>query len=121
MDEVAIVDAYGAAWNEADEARRLTLLDASWAQGGVYQDPTGRAEGRSALHAHIGGFHLMMPGHTIENTSGVDVYGANFRFTWRMLNGAEPVAEGMDFGTFDGEGRIASITGFFGPFPQRAS
>ena len=61
MDLAEAVAAYGAAWNETDEAKRRTLLEQSWADDAVYQDPTGRAEGREALVAHIGGFHAMMP------------------------------------------------------------
>ena len=115
MDPNEVVEAYGAAWNEPDDARRLALLERSWADDGVYQDPSGRAEGRTALHAHIGGFHSIMDGHTIDTTSKIDVYGDNFRFAWTMRNGGDVVLEGMDFGTFAPDGRIATITGFFGP------
>ena len=120
MDLAEIVAAYGASWNETDEEKRRKLLEQSWADDAVYQDPMGRAEGREALVAHIGGFHQMMPGNTIDATSGVDVYGDVFRFAWVMRNEQGEVAlEGMDFGEVAPDGRLKSITGFFGPFPDR--
>jgi hypothetical protein len=119
MDLHETVAAYGAAWNEPEEDKRRTLLEQSWAEGAVYQDPTGRAEGRDALVAHIGGFQQMFPGNTIENTSGVDTYGEVFRFAWVMRDASgSPALEGMDFGEVAPDGRLKSISGFFGPFPD---
>ena len=117
MDATEIVNAYGAAWNEPDEQARRALLEQSWADGGAYSDPTGSADGRDALVAHIGGFQAMMPGHTIDMTSGLDTRDNVFRFAWVMRNGTETVLEGMDFGELAPDGRIARIVGFFGPFP----
>jgi len=119
MDLQEIVNAYGASWNEIDEEKRRKLLEQSWADDAIYQDPTGRAEGREALVAHIGGFQEMMPGHTIDATSAVDTHGSVFRFAWVMTGPDGAVAlEGMDFGTVAPDGRLESITGFFGPFPD---
>ncbi len=112
------VAAYAAAWNEADEDARRALLERSWTEDGVYIDPTGRAEGRSALVRHIGGFHARMPGNRIEMASGVDEHDGLLRFTWQMLGPDGVVAlDGMDFGELDGDGRLKLIVGFFGPFP----
>jgi hypothetical protein len=115
------VAAYAAAWNEQDEDARRSLLERSWADDGVYTDPTGRAEGRAALVQHIGGFHSRMPGNRIELASGIDEHQGLLRFTWRML-GADGVVllDGMDFGELDGDGRLTRIVGFFGPFPAAA-
>ncbi len=119
MDTNGIVAAYGASWNEADPDKRRALLEQSWADDAIYQDPTGRAEGRDALVAHIGGFHEMFPGNTIDATSGVDTYGNVIRFAWVMRDDKGGVAlVGMDFGELAPDGRLASITGFFGPFPD---
>jgi hypothetical protein len=117
MDAIEIVNAYGAAWNETDEGARRVLLDQSWADDGQYSDPTGSADGRDALLAHIGGFQAMMPGHTIDMTSGLDTRDNVFRFAWVMRNGTEVLLEGMDYGEFAPDGRVSKIVGFFGPFP----
>jgi hypothetical protein len=121
VDATETVAAYGAAWNEPDDAARAALLASAWSDDGTYEDPTGRADGRAALVAHIGGFHVMMPGHTIVQTTGVDVYGCLFRFGWAMRHETDVAVEGMDFGEFADDGRIRRITGFFGPFPELAT
>jgi hypothetical protein len=117
MDAIEIVNAYGAAWNEPDEGARRALLDQSWADNGQYSDPTGAADGRDALVAHIGGFQAMMPGHTIDMTSGLDTRDNVFRFAWVMRKGTEDIVDGMDYGEFAPDGRVSKIVGFFGPFP----
>ena len=119
MDAAQVVATYGAAWNEADEAKRRALLEAAWAEDGVYLDPMGRADGREALVAHIGGFHQMMPGHRIDMVSGVDEHDGYLRFAWKMVDPDGAVAmEGVDFGSLDGDGKLKSIVGFFGPWPE---
>jgi hypothetical protein len=117
MDTDDIVATYGAAWNEIDEAKRTALLESSWADDGVYLDPTATAAGRAALIAHIGGFQEIMPGHTIDLTSGVDAHARVFRFSWVMRKADDIVLEGVDFGELAPDGRIRRIVGFFGPFP----
>jgi len=121
MDTNEIVAAYGAAWNEPDEAKRTALLDKAWSDDGIYNDPTATAYGRDALITHIAGFHAAMPGHTIDLTSGVDTYDGVFRFAWVMRNGNEVTLEGVDFGELAPDGRIQRIVGFFGPFPTLAA
>lgn len=111
-----MVEAYGQAWNEADPAVRQALLDKAWADDGVYCDPTAKVEGRAALLAHIAGFAAQFAGARIETRSRVDEHGDNFRFAWEMIDASgASVMEGVDFGTLAADGRIASITGFFGP------
>jgi SnoaL-like domain len=117
MDTREIVTTYGAAWNEPDDAKRAALLDKAWADDGIYNDPTATAFGRDALVAHIGGFHAVMPGHTIDLVSGVDAQGGFFRFAWVMRKGDQIALEGIDFGELAPDGRIHRIVGFFGPFP----
>ena len=117
VDTKQIVATYGAAWNEPDEAKRASLLEQSWADDGIYTDPTATADGRAALAAHIAGFREIFPGRTIEQASGVDVTDGGLRFAWVMRNGDDVELEGMDFVELAPDGRIKRIAGFFGPFP----
>lgn len=117
MNAHEVVTTYCAAWNETDATKRAQLLEAAWADDGVYHDPTGTAEGRTMLLQHIGGFQTQFPGHTIDPASGVDDNGNGLRFAWVMRNGDETVLEGMDFAELAPDGRIRRIEGFFGPFP----
>ena len=118
MDTDTLIATYEAAWQESDEQARLDLLSKCWAEHGVYEDPSGRAEGRASLSAHIAGFHGAYPGARIEVTSGVQSFGDNLRFNWQMCmtDGSVPVS-GVDFGQVAPDGRLARITGFFGEVP----
>jgi hypothetical protein len=113
------VSAYGAAWLEPDEAARRKLLEAAWADDGVYCDPTGKAEGRESLVVHIAGMRAAFPDHRLDILSGVDDHDGYLRFSW-ALSGPDGsvVLEGVDFGTVAADGRLASIVGFFGPLPE---
>ncbi len=113
------VELYGAAWSEPDETKRRELLERAWADDGVYTDPTAEVTGRDALVAHIGGFLDQTQGARIVITSGVDSHhGTRLRFSWQMQNADGAVlADGIDYGQLDEDGRLELIVGFFGPFP----
>ncbi len=118
-----IVLTYAAAWAETDEGKRRALLEKSWAENGIYTDPTGEAVGREALVHRIEGFHQQrFPGHRILGTSGVDDHHGRLRFTWAVVSPeGRRVLEGVDFGEVGSDGRLISITGFFGPPRQLPS
>ena len=119
MELAEKVMAYGAAWNEADEAERRRLLETAWTDDGVYCDPTARTDSREALVAHITGFRSQFPGHSIVQTSGVDDHNGFFRFEWELQAAdGTAVIEGIDVGEVGVDGRIARITGFFGAPPE---
>ncbi|HEV8063861.1 MAG TPA: nuclear transport factor 2 family protein [Acidimicrobiales bacterium] len=119
MDAAAVVTAYGSSWNEHDEDTRRQLLESAWAEQGTYCDPTATVEGREALVAHIGGFQVAMPGHTIDIETSVDEHDGHLRFAWAMRGpDGSVVLEGMDYGRLGEDGRLQQIVGFFGPFPS---
>lgn len=122
MDATETVTAYGSSWNEADEAKRRALLEAAWADDGVYCDPTAEARGRDALLEHIAGFRELFPGARIEPTSAVEEHHGWARFAWAMVgaDGATAV-EGFDVCEFAPDGRLQRIVGFFGSFPPPAA
>jgi len=120
MEPKDAVRAYGEAWGDVSEAQRRELLDASWADGGVYCDPLTTVTGRRAVEQHIADFADRLPGHTIVVTTGVDSHDGFARFGWeiRQPDGAV-LSEGMDFVAFAADGRISRVIGFFGPLPPR--
>jgi len=110
------VEWYGRAWQEPDPAERRRLLDACWADDGVYCDPTARVRGRAGLAEHIGGFQEQFAGCRIELTTAPDEHDGYVRFGWRIVrDGGDQVSEGTDFGELDDDGRLRRIVGFFGP------
>ena len=116
-----VIEAYAAAWNEAEEAGRRRLLERSWADDGTYTDPTAHVEGREALARHIAGLQQRVPGARIFLTSGVDEHHGVLRFTWRLVGPDETMTvEGVDFGELSSDGRLRRIVGFFGPPPTAA-
>ena len=116
---VEAVTAYAAAWAEPDEDSRRALLEKSWADDGVYMDPTARVEGREALVKHIGGFLAQMGEARLERSSGVEVHHDVLRFEWRIVAAdGSVVAAGFDYGETAPDGRLKRIVGFFGPFPD---
>jgi SnoaL-like domain len=110
------VEAYMAAWNEQDEAKRAKLLDKCWADAGTYTDPMSDVAGREQLAAVVAGFHQQFPGAALAFTSGVDEHHGRIRFGWKMTGGPQPL-EGIDVGRLAGDGRLESIIGFWGANP----
>lgn len=113
------VAVYGQAWLEPESDARAALLAQVWAKDGQYKDPTVSLKGAEALSQHIAGFLQQFPGAQMYPTSRVDFHGTAFRFSWVLIPavGAPPL-EGFDCGERDADGRIVSITGFFGPLPK---
>src|SRR5712691_5203776 len=93
------VNAYMAAWNEADLAKRRLLLEKAWADDGRYTDPMSDAQGREALIELISGFQSQMPGATVAIASGIDEHHGRLRFALNMngLDGSTRI-EGIDLG-----------------------
>jgi hypothetical protein len=109
------VEAYMAAWNEADEAKRRALLAKAWADGATYTDPMAHAAGIDEVVALVAQFQQQMPGATIEQTSGVDEHHGRLRFGWAMKARTErPGWRGSTSARLADDGRIRSIVGFFG-------
>jgi hypothetical protein len=111
------VEAYMAAWNEPDEAKRLQLLERCWADDGTYTDPMSDVAGREALVALITGFQAQMPGATISIQSAIDEHHGRIRFGW-ALNGGPTAMDGIDVGILGADGRLVSIVGFWGMAPK---
>jgi hypothetical protein len=118
-DVTTTVDAYLAMWNEEDPARRAELIEQAWTTDGSYLDPLLEADGYAALDAMVAAVHAQYPGHRFRRTSGIDAHHDQVRFGWELAapDGAVTVA-GVDIGTVAFDGRLRSITGFFGELPE---
>jgi len=111
----AVVDTYIASWNEGDEARRRALVARAFADDARYLDPLMTGEGTDGIAAMIGAAQAQFPGHRFELSFGPDTHNDVVRFAWtlRSRDGeGEPVADGVDFATVDGDGRLRNVTGF---------
>jgi len=117
-DITSTVDTYLAMWNEADAAQRERYIEQAWTTDGSYVDPLLEADGRAALSEMVAAVHDQYAGHRFRRTSGVDAHHDQVRFGWELAapDGAVTVA-GIDIGTVASDGRLRSITGFFGELP----
>jgi len=115
-----LVDAYFAMWRATDEGARAELVARAFAPDGRHVDQLADAVGHDALAGMLAGVHAAYPGFAIERTSGVDRFGDQLRFAWR-LDAADgtPVVTGVDVAELAPDGRFARITGFWGDLPAR--
>lgn len=113
------VDTYFAMWNETDPARRAELIEQAWAADGRYQDPMLEAEGHAALSEMVAGVHAQFPGQRFAPLSGVDAHHDKLRFAWQLgVPGGAVTVAGIDIAEVADDGRLRSITGFFGELPE---
>jgi hypothetical protein len=109
------VDTYLAMWNEEDAARRAELITSAWSDDCRYADPLLEAAGHDGLSEMVAGVHRHYPGARFRRTSAVDGHHDEVRFGWELVaaDGSVVVA-GIDIGRLADDGRLRSITGFFG-------
>ena len=117
-DVETIVDTYFSMWNEEDTAARARHVERAWAADGRYVDPLLEAEGHDQLSEMVATVHAHYPGHRFRRLSGIDAHHDTVRFTWELAapDGTTTVA-GVDIGALAADGRLRSITGFFGDVP----
>lgn len=123
MNEVpAVVDAYFAAWNEADPTKRRPLVERAWKDDGHYADPMFEACGHEAIDHMVAGVHEQFPGHSLRRTSAVDLHHDQAWFGWELVSpDGTVVVAGIDVATFAPGGRLARVTGFFGDLTQEVA
>ena len=111
-----LIDTYVDAWNEPSADARGRMLAEVMHGESTYTDPNVALTSRADLDAYIGEVLRKYPGRRIVRTSGVDVHHRHCRFNWRLIkpDGTQGL-ESIDFVEFTSDGRIARVTGFFGP------
>jgi hypothetical protein len=111
----ASVQAFVAAWNEEDAARRTRLIEQACTDDLLLVTPGKRIDGRAELDALIADFQRRSPGWRAVFTSAIDVQGNLFRYTGVVEN--ETLTRGgdaFDAGECDDDGRIRVLLTFVG-------
>ena len=109
-----VVDTYIDMWNEEDADRRADLIRTAWADDARYRDPLLEADGHAGLSEMVATVH----GHYPGRTSGVDAHHDVARFGWELVAPDGAVfTGGIDVATLADDGRLRTITGFFGDLP----
>jgi hypothetical protein len=121
-ETATIVDTYFGMWNEPDPTQRAELIERAWTSEGRYVDPVQEAQGHAQLSDMVAAIHERFPGQRFRRLSGIDAHHDQLRFAWELAapDGAVTVA-GVDVGVLADDGRLMSITGFFGDVPEEVS
>lgn len=112
---LSILDAYGAAWAEADAAARGRLLEYSTVETITVSDPNGTVASRSELDAQMAQFQSDVPGGSVPVIGNIREAHDRVWLQWevRNANGAG-MGRGVDLMLRDGDQRIARVHSFFG-------
>lgn len=115
----ASIEAYVAAWNEHDAAKRMQLLEEACAEDLVLRTPGRRIQGRRELDALIADFQRRCPDVRAVFSSAIDVQGSIFRYTG-VVEKADDVRGGdtFDAGEADDDGRTQHLLTFVGGWPR---
>jgi hypothetical protein len=110
-----VIDTYFAAWNEADPAKRLDLVAASFTDAGHYVDPLSDVTGHAGVVEMMEGVRAQFVGASLQRTGEIDAHHHLARFPWSATgaDGAVIVA-GIDVVVLATDGRISALAGFFG-------
>lgn len=109
-------DAWFAAWNESDAARRAHLLAECSAEHIEFRDAFGCVAGRAELAAHIAAVQQHMPGLRIERDGAPRQVQGRALVDWRVPGPAGTVAaRGTNALELAPDGRLAQVTGFRAP------
>jgi len=119
-DAQHVAENYIAVWNEADESRRLKLIETHWADDARYVDPLAQGSGRAQISALVGVVHQRYPGFRFALKGRADEHGDQLRFSWTLgPSGAEDLIEGTDLVQLEA-GRLHTVTGFLDKVPAAA-
>lgn len=115
LDIESTIDTHLAGYCEPDAERRIELLRAAWSDEGRLIDPPFDGTGPDGIATMVDAVLGHYPDHTFRRTTAVDAHHAYARYGWELVapDGTVSVG-GTDVVTFDADGRIAEIVGFFG-------
>lgn len=114
-DVTNVIDRYFAAWNETDRTRRLEHIAAALHPSGHYVDPLSDVAGHDGFDGMLAGLQAHYPGHVLRRTSAIEQHHDRVRFEWEIIAPDGGVfVTGVDYVQLAGDGRLGSVTGFFG-------
>jgi hypothetical protein len=115
-----LAEDYIALWNEADTARRKSLLAKTWTPEATYVDPLMKGVGHAEIDGLIAAVQQRFPAFRFSLLGTPEGYGEVVRFSWALgpMHG-DAVVRGTDIVHRNGD-KIASVTGFLDLVPSTA-
>ncbi len=113
------VSTYVATWNELDAAKRPAMIEQCCSED--FRIVTGGrvVAGRAGLAAMVTEFRSRFPAGRVSFTSRVEAHpSGSFRMTGAFEMPDGTLAEALDAGECDEEGRIRTILTFVGALPE---
>lgn len=115
----ATVERWFTALNEPDGSKRAPIVANTWAPEGRWVDPPFEGTGHEAINGMVDAIYQQFPDHRFRRASAVDAHHDSLRIGWELVSPDGDVAlAGTDVGMVDDDGRLARVTGFFGPLPE---
>ena len=109
------VDGWFAAWSEPDEAARAQELAAIAAPGVRFRDRFSLVTGMDDLLPHLAATHRFMPGFSLRRSGDVRHCQGTVLADWVAVGAdGQERGRGTNVFTLDADGRIESVTGFWG-------
>jgi hypothetical protein len=114
-----LIDAHLAAYADPEATRRAAVVQRIWAADGRLIDPPLAAIGHAQISQQADQLLAQFPGHRFVRRSGIDSHHGMARYAWHLVGPCGAVVlEGIDVAQIDPAGRLAQVTGFFGPLPS---
>lgn len=107
------IDEWLSAWAEPDATSREIVLRRIASPGIRFRDRYSATEGFEDLFAHIAASQRFMPGVRLERDGDVRQCQWTAFCNWNAVASERPAGRGTTFFSFDAEGRIESVTGFW--------
>jgi hypothetical protein len=112
------IEKWFTALNEPDPERRSQALAEAWAPDGRWVDPPFEGEGHGPISQMIDAVYQQYPDHRFRRASAVDAHHDALRVAWELVSpDGDVVLAGTDVGQVTDDGKLARVTGFFGPLP----
>lgn len=113
-----LIDDHLAAYADPDRQRRSDAVQRLWAEDAQLIDPPLAARGHAQIVEQTDQLLSQFPGHRFRRSSGIDLHHGTARYGWQLLApSGQVVLEGIDIAQLGDDGRLARVTGFFGPLP----
>jgi hypothetical protein len=121
-DAQQLIDYYFRMWNTDDAELRLLAATKCFTDGATYTDPLADVVEPDGISAMVGALRESHPGYTLRLASAIDEHHDRLRFEWEILDADGGLyLTGVDCAVVAPDGRLASISGFFGAAPERSA